>query len=110
MSDRICLDGCRELPAAICVRRAAVPASVLWRQVCVDWQRRSPVWLQSQRRSSHTSESSGADGEAGRKGSQAKPLKLEGDPQRPAAGKQMDYATERKTLPVFAVKGVYGRR
>lgn len=115
MSDRIYLDGCRELPAAICVRRAAVPASVLWRQVCVGWQRRSPVWLQSQRRSSHAAESSGADGEAGRKGSQAKPLKgsvssLEGDPQRPAAGKQMDYATERKTLPVFAVKGVYGRR
>lgn len=109
MSDRICLDGCRELPAAICVRGAAVPASVLWRRVCVDWQRRSPVWLQSHPRSSHAAESSGADGEAGRKGSQAEPLKgsvssLEGDPQ------QMDYATERKTLPVFAVKGVCGRR
>lgn len=55
-----------------------------------------------------------ADGQAGGKGSQAKLLKgsvssLEGDPQHPAAGKQMDYATERKTLPVFAVKGVYGR-
>lgn len=55
------------------------------------------------------------DGEAGGKGSQAKPLKgsvssLEGDPQRPAAGKQMDYATEGRTLPVFAVKDVDGRR
>lgn len=50
---------------------------------------------------------------AGGKGSQAKSLKgsvssLEGDPRHPAAGKQMDYATEkkRKTLAVFAVKGV----
>lgn len=56
-----------------------------------------------------------ADGKAGGKGSQAKPLKesvssLEGDPQRPAAGKQMDYATEGRTLPVLAVKDVDGRR
>lgn len=98
-SDEICLVGCgeRALPAVICVRRAAAPASAPRTRVCIGWHRGGPD-----------------DGVDGGEGSQAKPLKgsvssLEGGPRHPAAGKQMDCATETKELGSFTVEGVYGR-
>lgn len=111
MSDRICLLGCRES----CQLRSASDVPLCQHLFCGG---KSASSGSSTRRLGFSvnvaivtlRNPGSADGEAGGKGSQAKPLKgsvssLEGDPQHPAAGKQMGYATERKTLPVFCGKG-----
>lgn len=136
VTDVTCLFGCRrELPAAICIRPAAVPASVVRPPLTYSWSRclwQTTNWLRSRRslKRSHflkwfrehdvAPASSSQTARVSRLGqrfeeveSQIAPLGprtrlllLDSDPRHPAVGQQMGYATATVTLPVLPLKCV----
>lgn len=131
VTDVTCLFGCGvELPAAICIRPAAVPASVLRPALTYSWIRRRTgsgvhvrkrvallKWCWKHDAAPASSSQTAAVSRWGRRfgkvesqvaamGPRTPLLILEGDPRHPAVGQQMGYATVTVTLPVLSQQSV----